>query len=124
MGAVRGVPIFVLLDNLDKHLLEAAQDLGAGRIAAFWKVTFPLSIPGVIAGFVFVLIPTTGEFITPLFVGGPGSQMFGNSVQSFFQDTPNWNYGAVLALWLVLVVFVMLLVCGRYLAADLQETTE
>ncbi len=118
------VPIFVLLDNLDKHLLEAAQDLGAGRIAAFWKVTFPLSVPGVIAGFVFVLIPTTGEFITPLFVGGPGSQMFGNSVQSFFQDTPNWNYGAVLALWLVLVVFVMLLVCGRYLAADLQETTE
>ena len=48
--------------------------------------------------------------------------MFGNSVQSFFQDTPNWNYGAVLALWLVMVVFVMLLVCGRYLAADLQET--
>ncbi|HEX3331188.1 MAG TPA: ABC transporter permease [Gaiellales bacterium] len=115
------VPIFVLLDRLDTHLLEAAQDLGAGRLTTFFRVTLPLSLPGVIAGFVFVLIPTTGEFITPLLVGGPGSQMFGNSIQSFFQDTPNWNYGAVLALWLVAVVFVMLLVFGRFLATDLRE---
>jgi len=115
------VPIFVLLDNLDTSLLEAAQDLGANRFATFLRVTLPLSVPGVIAGFVFVLIPTTGEFITPLLVGGPDSQMFGNSIQSFFQDTPNWNYGAVLALWLVAVVFVMLLVFGRFLSTDLQE---
>lgn len=115
------VPIFVLLDNLDTRLLEAAQDLGANRFATFLRVTLPLSVPGVIAGFVFVLIPTTGEFITPLLVGGPDSQMFGNSIQSFFQDTPNWNYGAVLALWLVAVVFVMLLVFGRFLSTDLQE---
>jgi spermidine/putrescine transport system permease protein len=115
------VPIFVLLDRLDTNLLEAAQDLGAGRVTTFLRVTLPLSLPGVIAGFVFVLIPTTGEFITPLLVGGPGSQMFGNSIQSFFQDTPNWNYGAVLALWLVAVVFVMLLVFGRFLATDLRE---
>ena len=115
------VPIFVLLDRLDTNLLEAAQDLGAGRATTFLRVTLPLSLPGVIAGFVFVLIPTTGEFITPLLVGGPGSQMFGNSIQSFFQDTPNWNYGAVLALWLVAVVFVMLLVFGRFLATDLRE---
>ena len=115
------VPIFVLLDRLDPNLLEAAQDLGAGRVTTFLRVTLPLSLPGVIAGFVFVLIPTTGEFITPLLVGGPGSQMFGNSIQSFFQDTPNWNYGAVLALWLVAVVFVMLLVFGRFLATDLRE---
>jgi spermidine/putrescine transport system permease protein len=108
-------------DNLDARLLEAAQDLGANRFATFLRVTLPLSVPGVIAGFVFVLIPTTGEFITPLLVGGPDSQMFGNSIQSFFQDTPNWNYGAVLALWLVAVVFVMLLVFGRFLSTDLQE---
>jgi spermidine/putrescine transport system permease protein len=84
-------------------------------------VTFPLSIPGVIAGFLFVLIPTTGEFITPLLVGGPSSFMFGNSIQSFFSDTPNWNYGAVLALWLVAIVLVMLLLFGRYLSTDLED---
>ena len=86
------------------------------------RVTFPLSLPGVIAGFVFVLIPTTGEFITPLLVGGPSSYMFGNSIQQFFGESSNWNYGSVLALWLVAVVVVMLLVFGRFLNTDLRET--
>jgi spermidine/putrescine transport system permease protein len=115
------LPIFVVLENMDRRVLEAAQDLGANRFAAFLRVTFPLSLPGVIAGFVFVLIPTTGEFITPLLVGGPSSQMFGNSIQGFFTETSDWNYGSVLALWLVFVVMVMLLLFGRFLSADLQE---
>src|SRR5579859_1486876 len=70
-------------------------------------VTFPLSLPGVIAAFVFVLIPTTGEFIAPLYVGGPNNQLFGNEIQSFFGDSPNWNYGAVLAIALIVVVLVL-----------------
>jgi spermidine/putrescine transport system permease protein len=115
------VPIFVLLDNMDRGVLEASQDLGASRFSTFLRVTLPLSVPGVIAAFVFVLIPTTGEFITPLLVGGPDSFMFGNSIQSFFQNTPNWNYGAVLALWLVAVVVAMLALFGRYVATDLRE---
>jgi spermidine/putrescine transport system permease protein len=117
------VPMFVVLDTMDRSLIEAAHDLGASRLTAFLRVTFPLSIPGVIAGFVFVLIPTTGEFITPLLVGGPSSFMFGNSIQSFFIDTPNWNYGAVLALWLVAIVLVMLVVFGRYLSTDLEDAS-
>jgi spermidine/putrescine transport system permease protein len=116
------LPIFVVLENMDQHLVEAAQDLGASRFATFLRVTFPLSLPGVIAGFVFVLIPTTGEFITPLLVGGPSSYMFGNSIQQFFGESQNWNYGSVLALWLVAVVVVMLLLFGRYLNTDLRET--
>ncbi len=115
------LPIFVVLENMDRRLLEASQDLGANRFATFLRVTFPLSLPGVIAGFVFVLIPTTGEFITPLLVGGPSSQMFGNSIQSFFSETSDWNYGSVLSLWLVFVVVVMLLVFGRFLSTDLQR---
>jgi spermidine/putrescine transport system permease protein len=115
------VPMFVVLDTMDRSLIEAAHDLGASRLTAFLRVTFPLSIPGVIAGFLFVLIPTTGEFITPLLVGGPSSFMFGNSIQSFFSDTPNWNYGAVLALWLVAIVLVMLVLFGRYLSTDLED---
>jgi spermidine/putrescine transport system permease protein len=115
------VPIFVLLDRLDTNLLEAAQDLGAGRLTTFLRVTLPLSLPGVIAGFVFVLIPTTGEFITPLLVGGPGSQMFGNSIQAFFSDTPDWNYGSVLAIALVVVVVVLLAIFGRRISPDLTE---
>lgn len=115
------LPIFVVLDNLDRDLISAAHDLGAGRLSTFFHVTLPLSLPGVASGFVFVLIPTTGEFIAPLLVGGPGSQMFGNSIQTFFGDTPNWNYGAVLALALVAVVLVLLLAFGRFLVPDTEK---
>lgn len=115
------LPIFVVLENMDTRLLEAAQDLGGGRLHVFRRVTFPLSLPGVIAAFVFVLIPTTGEFVAPLLVGGPGNYMFGNSIQAFFSDTPNWNYGAVLAVWLIGVVFLLVLLFGRFLSTDLRE---
>jgi spermidine/putrescine transport system permease protein len=117
------LPIFVVLENMDRRVLEAAQDLGSNSFTAFLRVTLPLSLPGVMAGFVFVLIPTTGEFIAPLLVGGPSSQMFGNSIQTFFGDTPNWNYGAVLALALVAVVLVLLVLFGRFLVPDLDEET-
>lgn len=115
------LPIFVVLDNLDRRLLDAAHDLGAGRFSTFMRITLPMSLPGVAAGFVFVLIPTTGEFIAPLLVGGPSSQLFGNSIQAFFGDTPDWNYGAVLALTLVAVVLVLLALFGRFISPDLSE---
>jgi len=115
------LPIFVVLDNLDQRLIDAAHDLGASRSSTFLRVTLPLSLPGVIAGFVFVLIPTTGEFIAPLLVGGPSSQLFGNSIQAFFSDTPDWNYGSVLAIALVAVVLVLLAVFGRFISTDLTE---
>jgi spermidine/putrescine transport system permease protein len=114
------LPIFVVLENMDHRLQEAAADLGASRAATFWRITLPLSLPGVIAGFVFVLIPTTGEFITPLLVGGPNNQLFGNSIQAFFGDTPNWNYGSVLAITLIVVVIVLTLIFGRFLQTDLR----
>ena len=115
------LPIFAVLENMDHRLIEASTDLGASRLSTFWRVTFPLSLPGVIAAFVFVLIPTTGEFITPLYVGGPNNQLFGNLIQSFFGNSPNWNYGAVLAVALIAVVLVLMLLFGRFLNTDLRE---
>jgi spermidine/putrescine transport system permease protein len=114
------LPIFAVLENMDHRLPEAAADLGASRAATFWRVTLPLSLPGVIAGFVFVLIPTTGEFIAPLLVGGPNNQLFGNSIQAFFGNTPDWNYGSVLAITLIAVVVVLTLAFGRFLQTDLR----
>jgi len=114
------LPIFVVLENMDHRLQEAAADLGASRMSTFWKVTLPLSLPGVIAGFFFVDTPTTGEFITPLLVGGPNNQLFGNSIQAFFSATPDWNYGSVLAIALIVVVVVLTLVFGRFIQTDLR----
>jgi spermidine/putrescine transport system permease protein len=114
------LPIFVVLDNLDGRLLEAAHDLGANRAIAFLRVTLPLSLPGVIAAFVFVLIPTTGEYITPYLVGGPNDSMFGNFIYDAFSTSNRWNFGSVLSMWLMFVVLVLIALSSRYLTADLR----
>jgi spermidine/putrescine transport system permease protein len=110
------LPIFVSLENLDQRLLEAAGDLYASRWRAFVAVTLPLSLPGVIAAFFFVFIPTIGEFVTPSLVGGTGGYMYGNQiVDKFGAGFPDWETGSVLALFLIIVVAVLTTVCSRFL---------
>ena len=108
------LPIFVSLDNLDIALLEAASDLGASRLRTFWRITLPLSIPGVIAAFVFVFVPTIGEFVTPLLVGGPSGYMYGNAIQDVFTRGTDWQTGSVLAMFLLVVVAGLMALFGRY----------
>src|SRR5256885_10510529 len=74
------LPIFVSLESLDRRLLEAASDLGASRLQAFRKVTLPLSLPGIFAAFLFVFIPTLGEFVTPSLVRGTSGYIYGNQI--------------------------------------------
>jgi len=109
------LPIFVTLENLDRSILEAASDLGASRWRTFWRVTFPLSLPGVVAAFVFVFIPTIGEFVTPQLVGGTGGYMYGNAISDLFTQGFDWRTGSVLSLFLVAVVGVMTVVFARFL---------
>jgi spermidine/putrescine transport system permease protein len=109
------LPIFVALESLDRRLLEAASDLGASRRQAFLRVTLPLSMPGVVAGFLFVFIPTLGEFITPSLVGGTSGYMYGNQIVDLFgTGFPDWETGSVLALFLLAVVTVLTLVFSRF----------
>ena len=110
------LPIFVSLESLDRRLLEAACDLGASRWQAFRRVTLPLSLPGVIAGFLFVFIPTVGEFVTPSLVGGTSGYMYGNQISDLFSTGfPDWETGSVLALFLLLVVALLTAVFARFL---------
>lgn len=109
------LPIFASLDSLDRRLLEAASDLGATRWQAFRKVTLPLSLPGVIAAFIFVFIPTIGEYFTPLLVGGVRGTMFGNAIADQFGQSLNWLNGSVLSFFLLIVVAVLMGVFARYL---------
>jgi spermidine/putrescine transport system permease protein len=109
------LPIFVALESLDRRLLEAASDLGASRWQAFRKVTLPLSLPGVIAGFIFVFIPTIGEYFTPLLVGGVNGTMFGNAIADQFGQSLNWLNGSVLSFFLLAVVGVLMAIFARYL---------
>src|SRR5437016_8914698 len=98
------LPIFVSLESLDRRLLEAACDLGASRLQTFRRITLPLSLPGVMAGFLFVFIPTVGEFVTPSLVGGANGYMYGNQISDLFTTGLDWRTGSVLALFLLGVV--------------------
>jgi spermidine/putrescine transport system permease protein len=112
------LPIFVTLESLDRRLLEAASDLGASRLQAFRRVTLPLSLPGVVAAFLFVFIPTVGEFITPSLVGGTTGYMYGNQIVDLFgTGFPDWETGSVLALFLLAVVLALTFVFVRFLRA-------
>jgi spermidine/putrescine transport system permease protein len=110
------LPIFVSLESLDRRLLEAASDLGASRLRAFWAITLPLSFPGVVAAFFFVFVPTLGEFVTPSLVGGASGYMYGNQIVDLFgAGFPDWETGSVLALFLIGVVAVLTVVFSRFL---------
>jgi spermidine/putrescine transport system permease protein len=110
------LPIFVSLESLDRRLLEAASDLGASRLQAFRRVTLPLSIPGVVAAFLFVFIPTLGEFVTPSLVGGASGYLYGNQINDLFHGGfPDWETGAVLAIFLLGVVALLTVVFARFL---------
>lgn len=110
------LPIFVALENLDRALLEAATDLGASRLTAFRRVTLPLSLPGVIAAFVFVFVPTLGEYFTPLLVGGTDGFLYGNAIADLYGPSLDWQMGSVLSLFLLMAIGVVMAVTARFLS--------
>src|SRR6266496_2523596 len=110
------LPIFASLESLDRRLLEAATDLGASRLQAFRRVTLPLSLPGFFAAFLFVFIPTLGEFVTPSLVGGPSGYLYGNQINDLFHSGfPDWETGSVLAIFLLGVATALTAVFSRFL---------
>ena len=103
------LPIYVSLEKIDKSLLEAATDLGDTPRERFWRVTFPLSLPGVVAATLLVYIPTVGDYVTPTLVGGTSGIMVGNLIQSLFGKANNAPLGSALAV--VMMVTITLIVC-------------
>lgn len=102
------LPIFAALERIDRNLLEAAADLGCRPWESFLRVTLPLSLPGVVAGFMFALIPTLGEFVTPLLVGGGQGSMYGNLIQDQFVRALNWPMGSVMSLAMLFLVLLLI----------------
>lgn len=91
------LPILAGLGRIDIRLHDAAADLYASPWQQLRRVTLPLSLPGVVAAFFMVFIPTVGEYVTPLFVGGTGGSMYGNIIQDFFTRAANWPLGSALS---------------------------
>jgi spermidine/putrescine transport system permease protein len=107
------LPVYVALQRIERELLESAADLGARPSRAFWQVTFPLSLPGVLAAFFMVFIPTVGEYVTPLLIGGSQGSMFGNIIQDFFTKAANWPRGAALSMVMLAVTLVLVAIGAR-----------
>jgi spermidine/putrescine transport system permease protein len=104
------LPLYATLEKLDFTLVEAAHDLGATRWQSFWRVIFPLSRAGVIAGAILVFIPVLGEFLTPNLLGGSKVPMIGITIEEqFLGRVQNWPLGAAMAVGLMLLVSLMLI---------------
>jgi spermidine/putrescine transport system permease protein len=116
------LPIFAALQRIDLALFEAAADLGATPFRRFWRVTFPLSLPGVFAAFFMVFIPTVGEYVTPLLVGGSRGSMYGNIVQDFFTKAANWPLGSALSM--IMLIATLALVALAVRIVDLRRLIE
>jgi spermidine/putrescine transport system permease protein len=107
------LPIFVSLERLDRALLEASRDLGAGPLGTFRQVVLPLAAPGIISGCLLVFIPVMGEYLIPTLLGGGKTYFLGNALADLFLQSRNWPFGSMLG-----TVFVagMLLLVGTYVA--------
>lgn len=101
------LPLYTNLEKHDPALLEAAQDLGADGWTSFWRVTFPLSLPGVFSGSALVFIPVLGMFAVPELLGGTGDILIGNLIKAQFLEDRDWPLGSALSLMLTLAVLAL-----------------
>jgi spermidine/putrescine transport system permease protein len=102
------LPIYAALEHIPRNLVEASTDLGARPAQTFWKVIFPLSIPGVLAGSTFAFVLSLGDFLAPLLLGGPSGIMISNVVVSLFGAAYNWPLGAAISLGMLVIVVSLL----------------
>ncbi len=100
------LPLYSSLEKMDYTLIEAAQDLGCTPIAAFWKITFPLALPGVVAGSLLVFIPAVGEFVIPDLLGGSQTLMIGKTLWNEFFSNRDWPVSSAVAIILLLLLVV------------------
>jgi spermidine/putrescine transport system permease protein len=108
------LPLYTVLDQLPKSLLEASSDLGGNGWQTFRHVIFPLSLPGIVAGGLAVFSLTMGDYITPTLIGGPGDQLIGKIIADNFGTANNWPLGAALVFPLLIVIFTILLIANRF----------
>jgi putrescine transport system permease protein len=100
------LPLYATLEKMDHSLVEAAEDLGCTPISAFWKITFRLSLPGIVAGCLLVFIPAVGEFVIPDLLGGSQTLMIGKTLWKEFFENRDWPVASAVAIILLLILVV------------------
>jgi spermidine/putrescine transport system permease protein len=112
------LPLYVSLERIDKRLVEAAKDLYASRWQAFRRVVWPLSLPGVFAAFLLTFVPATGDYVNADVLGGPGTTMIGNIIQTKFLTELNYPDAAALSVILMVAMLVLATLYARILGTE------
>jgi putrescine transport system permease protein len=107
------LPLYASLEKMDYSLIEAAKDLGCTSLGAFWKITFPLSLPGVVAGSLLVFIPAMGEFVIPDLLGGSQTLMIGKTLWNEFFANRDWPVASAVAIVLLFLLVVPIMLFQR-----------
>ena len=108
------LPLYTNLEKHDPALLDAAQDLGANAWHRFWRVTFPLSLPGIFSGSILVFIPVLGMFAIPDILGGTGDMLIGNLIKEQFLGTRDWPFGSTLSITLTVAVLFCVWLAAKF----------
>jgi len=112
------LPLYVSLEQIDARLIEAAEDLYASKVQAFLRVTFPLSLPGVVAGTLLTFIPAAGDFINAQLLGSPQNHMIGNVIQSKFLELTDYPAAASMSFVLMATIVIMVLIYARAVGTE------
>jgi len=108
------LPIYSVLIKIDKNLIEAAQDLGADELKVFFRVTLPLSLPGVISGIVMVFMPAITTFVISRLLGGGQFTLIGNLIEQQFLSTGDWNFGSAISMLMLVFILLSSSIMGKY----------
>jgi spermidine/putrescine transport system permease protein len=112
------LPLYASLERIDARLIEAAKDLYASSRQAFWRVTLPLSAPGVVAGTLLTFIPASGDYVNAQFLGSSGNQMIGNVIQSLYLKQSDYPAAAALSFVLMALILVIVIVYIRFAGSE------
>ncbi|GFE63838.1 ABC transporter permease [Litoreibacter roseus] len=108
------MPIYAALEKIPPSLIEASGDLGEGALATLAKITIPLAMPGIVAGFTMTFCLSFGDFISPILVGGPDGLMIANVIAAQFGAALNWPLGSALALVMLVIVLGIITASDRF----------
>jgi spermidine/putrescine transport system permease protein len=108
------LPIYTVILKMDRSLIEASQDLGCNKFQVFKNITIPLSLPGVVSGFTMVFVPSVSTFYISQKLGGTGTTLIGDIIETQFQTANNFHLGASLSFVLMILIFICLAVMNKF----------
>jgi spermidine/putrescine transport system permease protein len=112
------LPIYASLERIDVRLIEAAKDLYSSAAQSFWRVTLPLSAPGIVAGTLLTFIPAAGDYVNAQFLGGAGNRMIGNVIQSLYLTQADYPSAAALSFVLMALIMVAVVIYIKFAGSE------